>query len=73
MKKIQITIQSHLGKTTHLQVPAYLAKVPHLLEDIQNGQVGTASFEFTEADNITFLKVKDKQKNRNQQAEVTSN
>lgn len=62
--KITIPVKSKNGAVTQLQVPAYLAKVPHLLEDIKAGRVENAPFGFTKADDAAFAAVKRKQATR---------
>ena len=56
--KILISVKSKDGRVTQLRVPAYLARVPHLLEDIKAGRVGDAPFKFTAASDAAFAGVK---------------
>ena len=59
--KILISVKSKDGRVTQLRVPAYLARVPHLLEDMKAGRVGDAPFEFTPVSDAAFAGVKRKQ------------
>ena len=56
--KILISVKSKDGRVAQLRVPAYLARVPHLLEDIKAGRVGDAPFKFTAASDAAFAGVK---------------